>query len=173
MAEDIFQGYKGDALEILKKYNVRVWGQAEIDTSRGLFKGTVLPRSENDDDQHIVLKIETGYNIGIDISTVRAMIETGYQKANYKIPEKEFPYSEDKPSVKLFGTGGTIASRLDYVPVQLFLHFHQENYMELFPNLPISAILIQKNFLQYSAKIWALSNILHLQKQLGRKSRMA
>ncbi len=114
MAEDIFQGYKGAALEILKKYNVRVWGQTEIDTTRGVFKGTVLPRAENDDDQHVVLKIETGYNIGIDIATVVRMKETGYQKANYKIPEKEFPYSEDKPSVKLFGTGGTIASRLDY-----------------------------------------------------------
>ncbi len=114
MAEDFFQGYKGESLDILKKYNVRVWGQTEIDTSRGLFNGTVLPRAENDDDQHIVLKIETGYNIGIDISTINTMKETGYQKANYKIPEKEFPYSEDKPNVKLFGTGGTIASRLDY-----------------------------------------------------------
>ena len=114
MAEDIFQGYKGDALSTLKKYNVRVWGQAEIETSRGLFRGTVLPRAENDDDQHIVLKIETGYNIGIDISTIELMTETGYQKANYKIPEKDFPYSGDKPSIKLFGTGGTIASRLDY-----------------------------------------------------------
>jgi len=114
MAEDIFQGYKGAALDTLKKYNVRVWGQAEIDTTRGIFKGTVLPRAENDDDQHIVLKIETGYNIGIDIATVTGMKEIGYAKANYKIPEKEFPYSSDKPSVKLFGTGGTIASRLDY-----------------------------------------------------------
>ncbi|MCD4791688.1 MAG: Glu-tRNA(Gln) amidotransferase subunit GatD [Bacteroidales bacterium] len=114
MAEDFFQGYKGDSLVILKKYNVRVWGQTEIDTSRGTFTGTVLPRAENDDDQHIVLKIETGYNIGIDISTINVMKETGYQKANYKIPEKEFPYSDDKPNVKLFGTGGTIASRLDY-----------------------------------------------------------
>lgn len=25
MTEDIFQGYKGEALEVLKKYNVRVW----------------------------------------------------------------------------------------------------------------------------------------------------
>ena len=114
MAEDFFQGYKGDSLEILKKYNVRVWGQTKIDTTRGIFTGTVLPRSENDDDQHIVLKIETGYNIGIDITTINTMEETGYQKANYKIPEKEFPYSDDKPNVKLFGTGGTIASRLDY-----------------------------------------------------------
>ncbi|MBE0667738.1 MAG: Glu-tRNA(Gln) amidotransferase GatDE subunit D, partial [Bacteroidales bacterium] len=62
MAEDFFQGYKGEALKVLKKYNMRVWGQAETETTRGLFKGTVLPRSENDDDQHIVIKIETGYN---------------------------------------------------------------------------------------------------------------
>jgi len=114
MTDQIFQGYKGNALETLKKYNVRVWGQAVIETTRGTFTGTVLPRSENDDDKHIVLKIDTGYNIGINTATVTSMKETGYKKANYKIPEKEFPYSDDKPSVKLFGTGGTIASRLDY-----------------------------------------------------------
>ena len=114
MSEDFFQGYKGQALEVLKKYNVRVWGQATIETSRGNFVGTVLPRSENDDDRHIVLKIPTGYNVGIAVDTILDMKETGYKKANYKIPEKEFPYTEGLPRVKLIGTGGTIASRLDY-----------------------------------------------------------
>jgi glutamyl-tRNA(Gln) amidotransferase subunit D len=114
MSEDFFQGYKGPALEMLKKFNVRVWGQANIETSRGNFKGTVLPRSENDDEQHIVLKVATGYNIGIDIGTVRKMEETGYKKAVYKIPEKAFPVTPGLPQVKLLGTGGTIASRLDY-----------------------------------------------------------
>jgi len=114
MSNDIFQGYKGSALEILKKYNVRVWGQAEVKTTRGEFKGTILPRSENDDDKHIVMKIITGYNVGIDTNTILEMKETGYKKANYKIPEKEFPFTEGLPKVKLFGTGGTIASRLDY-----------------------------------------------------------
>ncbi|MBN2891644.1 MAG: Glu-tRNA(Gln) amidotransferase subunit GatD [Bacteroidales bacterium] len=111
---DFFQGYKGDALEVLKKYNVRVWGQAEFSTTRGSFFGTVLPRAENDDDQHIVLKIITGYNIGLDIQTITEAKEVGYKKANYKIPEKQFPTTEGLPSVKLIGTGGTIASRLDY-----------------------------------------------------------
>lgn len=114
MSEDFFQGYKGEALDLLKKYQVRVWGQAEIQTTRGDFKGTVLPRSENDDDKHIVLKIITGYNIGIDTGTVTGMKETGYKKANYQIPEKEFPITEGLPKIKLLGTGGTIASRLDY-----------------------------------------------------------
>ncbi|MCE1189364.1 MAG: Glu-tRNA(Gln) amidotransferase subunit GatD [Ignavibacteria bacterium] len=114
MAEDIFQGYKGAALETLMKYNVRVWGQGEIETTRGKFTGTVLPRAENDDDKHIVLKISTGYNIGIDVDTITDMRETGYKKAVYKIPEKEFPTTPGLPKVKLLGTGGTIASRLDY-----------------------------------------------------------
>jgi glutamyl-tRNA(Gln) amidotransferase subunit D len=111
---DLFQGYKGRSLELLKKYNVRVWGQAIIKTTRGEFRGTVLPRSENDDDEHIVLKVDTGYNIGIDINTINDMEEVGYKKANYAIPEKEFPITPGLPKVKLFGTGGTIASRLDY-----------------------------------------------------------
>lgn len=112
--EDIFQGYKGRALDVLKKYNVRVWGKAVVETSRGEFKGTVLPRAENDDDCHIVIKIDTGYNVGIDIFTITSMKEVGYYKATYKIPEKEFPFTPNLPKVKLLGTGGTIASRLDY-----------------------------------------------------------
>ncbi len=114
MDKDCFQGYKGASLALLKKYNVRVWGQATINTNRGTFVGTILPRAENDDDMHIVMKIPTGYNIGVGIETICDMEETGYNKANYKIPEKEFPITEGLPSVKLFGTGGTIASRLDY-----------------------------------------------------------
>ncbi len=114
MAEDYFQGYKNKALDALKKYNVRVWGNCVVETSRGKFTGTILPRAENDDEKHIVLKIDTGYNVGISVDTILSMKETSYKKANYKIPEKEFPYTKGLPKVKLIGTGGTIASRLDY-----------------------------------------------------------
>jgi len=114
MSEDIFQGYKGAALGLLKKFNVRVWGLTQISTTRGNFEGTILPRSENDDDKHIVIKIITGYNIGVDTDNIIEMKEIGYKKANYKIPEKEFPFTKNLPNVKLLGTGGTIASRLDY-----------------------------------------------------------
>lgn len=114
MNKDNFQGYKGQALLVLQKFKVRVWGQVRIESNRGVFMGTVLPRAENDDDLHIVLKVSTGYNIGINVNTITDMKELGYKKAHYQIPEKKFPYSDTKPNVKLFGTGGTIASRLDY-----------------------------------------------------------
>jgi len=111
---DIFKGYKDVAREILKKYGVRVWSETIIKTTRGDFEGILLPRSENDDDRHLVLKLKNGYNIGVDINTINSIKEIGYKEAHYKIPEKEFPSSPEKPNIKLFGTGGTIASRLDY-----------------------------------------------------------
>jgi glutamyl-tRNA(Gln) amidotransferase subunit D len=111
---DMFKGYKGKALGVLKQFKVRVWSEAAVDTTRGEFKGIILPRSENDDDEHIVLKLVTGYNVGVAVDTIIDMKEFGYKEANYKIPEKEFPTSPEKPNIKLFGTGGTIASRLDY-----------------------------------------------------------
>ncbi len=111
---DLFKGYKGQALSVLKNFKVRVWSDSEVQTTRGNFKGIILPRSENDDDLHVVLKLATGYNVGIDVNTITDMKEIGYKEAHYKIPEKEFPFTEGKPNIKLLGTGGTIASRLDY-----------------------------------------------------------
>jgi len=111
---DMFKGYKGKGLEVLKKFKVRVWSEAFVNTTRGEFKGIILPRSENDDAEHIVLKLATGYNVGVAADTIIEMKEYGYKEAHYKIPEKEFPTSPNKPNIKLFGTGGTIASRLDY-----------------------------------------------------------
>ncbi len=111
---DQYRGYRGEALETLKAFNAEVWCDVEVITDNGNFTGIVLPRSETADPQHIVLKLRSGYNIGIAASRVKEISLHGRKEARYKIPEKEFPYDPKKPKVKLFGTGGTIASRLDY-----------------------------------------------------------
>jgi glutamyl-tRNA(Gln) amidotransferase subunit D len=93
---------------------VRVWSDVEVTTDKGTFKGIILPRSETADDQHVVIKMHNGYNIGILASSIREAKEVGYKEAHYKIPEQQFPTDPSKPNVTLLGTGGTIASRLDY-----------------------------------------------------------
>ncbi|MFC2082614.1 Glu-tRNA(Gln) amidotransferase subunit GatD [Candidatus Bipolaricaulota bacterium] len=114
MSEEKTQGYRGEALDTLHKFAFGVWDDVILQTTRGEFRGIILPRSVFDDSRHIVLKLSTGYNIGIDIRTINAATVLGSKEAHYMIPEKEFPVSPDKPNVKLLGTGGTIASRLDY-----------------------------------------------------------
>ncbi|MFH2036338.1 MAG: Glu-tRNA(Gln) amidotransferase subunit GatD [Candidatus Zixiibacteriota bacterium] len=114
MADDGFKGYKGRAKEILQSLGARVWANVVLKTDKGEFEGVILPRSETADGDHIVLKLKTGYNIGIRADSITEIEEKSFKEAIYKIPEKEFPFSEDKPNVTLLGTGGTIASRLDY-----------------------------------------------------------
>jgi glutamyl-tRNA(Gln) amidotransferase subunit D len=115
MSTDIvYKGYRGKALETLKRFKALVWSEVVIVTSSGEVKGLILPRSETADDLHIVLKLPVGYNIGIAAESIVEIKINGRKEANYKIPEKDFPFDPVKPRVKLFGTGGTIASRLDY-----------------------------------------------------------
>jgi len=111
---DIYKGYKGKAKEKLVGFNVKVWSDVIINTTKGEFRGIILPRSESGDSEHIVIKLHSGYNTGININSITSIEEVGYKEAVYKIPEKAFPFDPKKPNVTLLGTGGTIASRLDY-----------------------------------------------------------
>jgi glutamyl-tRNA(Gln) amidotransferase subunit D len=111
---DSYKGYRDPALAVLKENKVRVWSDVEMRTTRGMFTGIILPRSETADPRHVVMKLRNGYNVGIAVETIQSIMEIGRKEAHYKIPEKSFPVDPKKPNVKLLGTGGTIASRLDY-----------------------------------------------------------
>jgi glutamyl-tRNA(Gln) amidotransferase subunit D len=114
-AADPLKGYKGRARALLEARGVRVWSDVRATNDRGsVFEGVILPRSETLDGEHVVLKLKTGYNVGLHVDRIREMVEVGFKEAVYKIPEKEFPSRADLPNVTLLGTGGTIASRLDY-----------------------------------------------------------
>jgi len=111
---DLYKGYRDNALECLKRFETGVWYDVEVKSTRGNFTGIILPRSETADSEHIVLKLRNGYNVGVAVDTIDSIKQIGHKEAHYKIPEKKFPFDPKKPHVKLLGTGGTIASRLDY-----------------------------------------------------------
>ena len=112
---DQMKGYRGLARRKLGEWGVRVWSDVRILNDVGsVFEGVILPRSETFDDLHVVVKLKNGYNVGLHVDRVHSVTEVGYKEAVYKIPEKEFPLRPNLPKVTLLGTGGTIASRLDY-----------------------------------------------------------
>ena len=50
--EDLYKGYRGAAKKKLVELGIKVWSDVEIKSSRGTFKGIILPRAETEDDQH-------------------------------------------------------------------------------------------------------------------------
>ncbi len=114
MNDDLYKGYRPPMRDVMEREGITVWCEVRAITERGVFEGLILPRSETSDPDHLVLKLPTGYNIGLRHDRIRALEPIGFREAHYKVPEQEFPVDAAKPNVKLFGTGGTIASRLDY-----------------------------------------------------------
>ncbi|MGQ9759413.1 MAG: Glu-tRNA(Gln) amidotransferase subunit GatD [Candidatus Methanomethylicaceae archaeon] len=105
-------GYKGRALELINKYGIKVGDRILAKTNKESFTGILMPRSELDDDVHLVLKLDDGYNIGL--STDSLYIEK-LQQEEVVTPPPMVPISRSGlPRVSIISTGGTIASRVDY-----------------------------------------------------------
>jgi glutamyl-tRNA(Gln) amidotransferase subunit D len=111
---DALAGYRGKALRCLSKSKAKVGDVLEVTTEWGNVSGTLVPRYEYDDDSHVVLKLRSGYNVGIDVSRVeRVAVKAKGEKPSFAAPSVPKP-NRRLPRVLIVGTGGTIASRVDY-----------------------------------------------------------
>ena len=108
------EGYKGALRERLIKENIGTWSIVRIKKGNAMYEGVVLPRSQHTSEGYLVIKVDTGYNIGVSITDDCELEEIGYRKGSYQLPEIDVDQSEELPKVTLLGTGGTVASRLDY-----------------------------------------------------------
>ncbi len=112
--DDFLKGYRGSLRAMLESAGARIWSVIRIVRDNQIFEGVLLPRSELDDDQHINLKLKNGYNIGVKYTSNMRIEVLDYKPASYRLPEKEIIFNPSKPNITLIGTGGTVASRLDY-----------------------------------------------------------
>jgi len=107
-------GYKGEALQRLKQAQVEIGDIVKITKDAETFEGILIPRSECSDTKHIVIKLKTGYNIGM-IVTPNTKIEKIGAGTKPAFVAPALPTQKPSlPKVTIISTGGTIASRVDY-----------------------------------------------------------
>jgi glutamyl-tRNA(Gln) amidotransferase subunit D len=107
-------GYKGGSLQFLRKAGARVGDVLEVKTTWGTLSGTVVPRYLYGDEDHIVLKMKSGYNVGLSLQGLKeARVVAKGEPPHFSAPPPPRP-AKGAPRVLLLGTGGTIASRIDY-----------------------------------------------------------
>jgi len=101
-----------------------------------VYEGTVMPTVSS----YIVLKLDNGYNVGInpehvDVEVITSQkIVKGAGKGTYEL--EKGPHGEkDLPSLSILSTGGTIASKVDYRTGAVSPQFSTEDILEAIPEL--------------------------------------
>ena len=84
-----------------------------IETSGKSYKGVLMPHHEFSGEDIVILKVKSGYNIGIRIDE-SAEIEVVSKPVERVKPESAEETKEGLKTIVLIGTGGTIASYVDY-----------------------------------------------------------
>ncbi|TLX98787.1 MAG: Glu-tRNA(Gln) amidotransferase subunit GatD [Thaumarchaeota archaeon] len=113
-----------------------VGDMVEVGTEWGVITGTVVPRYQYDDDRHIVLKLPSGYNVGLSIDRLKGLTrKSSGEKPAFAPPPPPPSPKEDLPRVAILGTGGTIASRVDYRTGAVHPAISSEELYALIPEL--------------------------------------
>jgi glutamyl-tRNA(Gln) amidotransferase subunit D len=107
-------GYKGSALEALKKADCDVGDIIRVTSKGKTYEGILIPRSELGEGTVVIVKMKSGYNIGIRI-TPDVKIEKIGKGTKPAFASPPLPKQNPAlPHVVIMSTGGTIASRVDY-----------------------------------------------------------
>ena len=106
------KGYKGKIRDFLISNKIDVGDLVKI-TSELTYSGILMPRYESGDESHIVLKLKSGYNIGIEFEKIEKIEKIGEGQSSVE-SSQTIEKDEKLPKILLLSTGGTIASKVDY-----------------------------------------------------------
>jgi glutamyl-tRNA(Gln) amidotransferase subunit D len=107
-------GYSGAALAALKAAECEVGDVVRVTSKGKTYEGILIPRSELGDCTVVIIKIKSGYNIGLRL-TPKDKVEKVGKGAKPAFASPPLPKQNPAlPHVVIMSTGGTIASRVDY-----------------------------------------------------------
>ncbi|WP_456454111.1 Glu-tRNA(Gln) amidotransferase subunit GatD [Methanopyrus sp.] len=112
----VLSEYKGKARELLQEHGLSVGDRVRIVRDDGVVvEGIIMPRSELGDDEHIVVKMDNGYNVGVRVDRIEKLEAPGEgHEPSFEPIEGEIGHDPELPNVSVMSTGGTIACRVDY-----------------------------------------------------------
>tara|TARA_B100000949_G_scaffold84104_1_gene75164 strand:- start:336 stop:1643 length:1308 start_codon:yes stop_codon:yes gene_type:complete len=128
-------GYKNESLKILNNAGISIGDLIKITTKTTEYSGNLLPRYEYSEENYIVIKLSNGYNIGIDAKNITNIQKIMSGEEPKFIPPEKPKVKESLPKIAILGTGGTIASRIDYKTGAVNPAFSAEELYSIIPEL--------------------------------------
>ncbi len=129
--------YSTKLSKLFESKKIELGDMIKIETKNTVFEGELMPKTEAGDENTIVIKLKSGYNIGVDSEGADVT-----KIASRKV--QPFPMAKPKtgkglPKVSVLWTGGTIGSKVDYKTGGVNVEVKAEELFYYVPELPNTA----------------------------------
>jgi glutamyl-tRNA(Gln) amidotransferase subunit D len=133
---------------------IRPGNKVAVDTTEGKYSGIVMERPELADKDHLVIKLDNGYNIGLSKKKITGIRVLDEKRSVEEYKPRNHITDPTKPTICILATGGTIASRVDYLTGGVHSAFTAEELVSAVPELEeIANIRVKQAFNKFSENI--------------------
>ncbi len=105
--------------------------RVKVESKQGSFEGVLMPEEEN----YLVLKLDTGYNISINKKQAKKIEVTHKVEEQKEEIKKTADQKKNLPKISILHTGGTIASKVSYETGGVIARFTPEEILEMFSEI--------------------------------------
>jgi len=116
----------------VKKAKYQAGDSVEITTLSESYSGIILPQLNKDT---VLLKLSSGYNIGIEKKTIKSIKVVSKGKKEKKPKKEKITQKKGLKIISILHLGGTISSAVDYNTGGVVAKFSPEEIVKLFPEI--------------------------------------
>ncbi len=140
--------YRGRARALLEEAGAEDYDLLEMRTGSRKLSGILMPRPEILDDEHVVIKLDNGYNMGVAVAKISGVrvLRKGGAAPERRPPAPSAPRG-GLPKVSILATGGTIASRVEYSTGAVRPTESPEELLDLIPEMGEAADVSYKSIM--------------------------
>lgn len=127
-----YEGYIKDFLELS---GINVGDRIKITKPNITHSGMLLEKPDYSNENTIIIKLDSGYNIGVDIENAEIELLSKGKKPNIELDPVDNKYDESKDNLSIISTGGTVASVIDYKTGAVHPAFTADDLIRATPEL--------------------------------------
>jgi len=127
--------YRGDSKAFLDSAGISIGDSVKIIKKDISYEGMILDRAEDADDKHVVLKLNNGYNIGLEINDADIKLIKKGEKPKIELEPLNIEKNPEKRDISIISTGGTVASIIDYKTGAVHPAFTADDLLRANPEL--------------------------------------
>jgi len=130
----MYENYSKKIQGVLKKNKIDIGQEILVEKGKERYEGILMPKSSGDPNC-LVLKLDNGYNIGIDFKGIKIKKFKEKRELSRQRKKVSVKFDPSKPTIAILHIGGTVVARVDYRTGGTFASFTPEDLIGMFPEL--------------------------------------